>query len=265
MVVAWVIDLNGTVPTTFLRSTWNPPPDSVEQMPEHSHRAGWASPPAFNSAKLDQQKSNIYVKLLYIHIGRFYTADMHTIQVSKWDEGWFVAVDDQERFVSGRLVDVIRRAGRIVGNATPLGESHAATWKFTDDFMAEARAVAEARRELANEEARVARRTNDAIITLAKNGLTNGDIAAVLGLTPSRVSQIVMDTAEWLWGVGAPNAEIEHVKLLFGNGWRMGRGRGPLPPEIEFGGETYVPTGLASSVGNQPMKHTYVPKKGNQG
>ncbi|MGX5697780.1 hypothetical protein ACWKWP_16400 [Agromyces soli] len=50
--------------------------------------------------------------------------------------------------------------------------------------MNEAVAVAEERRRLADDEARIAKLTNETIVNLAQQGLTNGDIATVLGLTP---------------------------------------------------------------------------------
>lgn len=185
---------------------------------------------------------------------------MHQIRVSQWNDGWFAEVDGEHQFVKRRLTDVVRQAGRLIGEATAPGASPSSQWIFTDDFMAEALAVAQDRALLAKEEAAVAARTNVMIVTLAENGLTNGDIAAVLGITPARVSQLVQDTAEWLWGANSPAGELHYVKLKLGNGWRAGRGRGPVPDSIEFAGRTYIRNGFASSANGQPWKHTYLPQ-----
>lgn len=186
---------------------------------------------------------------------------MPNVQLTQWEEGWLVDVDGRDRFIYKRLTDAIRRANDVIGETTRPGQFPAVTWEFTDDFMKEALAIARERADVARREAEVARKTNEVIVSLAKEGLSNNDIAVVLGITSARVSQIVQDTAEWLWGADDPNGEVQLIKLRFGKGWRAGKGRGPLPATLEYANETYVRSGGASAVGGQPWKHTYVLKE----
>lgn len=186
---------------------------------------------------------------------------MNKVQLTQWNEEWLVDVDGQDRFVYKRLTDAIRRANDVISQSTPARQFPTVSWEFTDGFMKEALAIAQERADLARREKEMAGKTNEAIVKLAKEGLSNNDIAAVLGITSARVSQIVQDTAEWLWGADDPNGELQLVKLRFGKGWRAGKGRGPLPPTLEYGGETFVPSGGATAIGGQPWKHTYVPRE----
>ncbi|MFF2773118.1 hypothetical protein ACFVUP_39075, partial [Streptomyces bacillaris] len=105
------------------------------------------------------------------------------VLVSQLEGGWQVDVAGRERYVYSRLTDAIRRAGQVISSDASPGASTAVTWSFADDFMREALAVANERRALAAREAELTRRTNEAIVSLALEGLANGDIAAVLGLT----------------------------------------------------------------------------------
>lgn len=184
---------------------------------------------------------------------------MEKVQISKADEGWLVTVAGRDRFAYKRLADAVRRAGDIVGESTPGRHMPSIQFDFTDDFMNEAISLHRTRVELGQRERELAREIDGAIVMLAKEGLSNGDIATVLGLTPSRVSQLVQDGAALLWGEDDPHGELHLVKLKVGKGWRAGSGRGPLPDTITYGGELYERVGMASSVGGQPWKHTYQP------
>lgn len=184
---------------------------------------------------------------------------MIEVNVSQEADGsWLVVVDGREQYAYQRLTDAIRRTGRRLGDEAGPGQSASVRWTFADDFVNEAVAVAKERRQLAEDEARIAKLTNETIVNLAQQGLSNGDIATVLALTPARVSQIVQDRADWLWGEGDTTGEVTFARLYFGNGWRVVKGRGPVPPRITFAGLTFEASGGSHAVGGQPMIPSYV-------
>lgn len=176
------------------------------------------------------------------------------IEVRQYGDGWEVVEPGRARYGYRRLADAIRRAGQMIEDP----RSEAKDWRFVDEFMTGATEVAHERARIAEADAAIVRRTEQQIVTLALNGLSNGDIAAALGITPARVSQLVKESAEWLWGEDDPSGEIQYVKLLLNRGWRAGRGRGPLPDKLIFAGQVFVPTGGAGAVEGRPWRHTYV-------
>jgi hypothetical protein len=180
---------------------------------------------------------------------------MVTITVSQADEGWSVDVDGAGHFQYTRLTDAVRRAGELSGGKST-------TWIFSDDFLLEAVALAKDRVAVRSAQQRIANATTEMVNRLAMHGLENGDIATVLGISSTRVSQII-DPGQPLWGTDTGTADTHLVRLELEKGWRAGRGYGPMPSELSYAGQTFVPTGGAHSIGGQPPRHTFVRKSGS--
>lgn len=177
----------------------------------------------------------------------------HQIEVTKIKDGWMAVEPGVSQFVYLRLADTLKRTQKMLAD----DKSSATGWHFTDDFMQAAADLARRRAALKAEQSAIAQATDRLIKDLAVLDLPGGDIAAALGISAERVSQILYD-GEWLHDGGDAFSEINLVKLKLEDGWKVGRVRGPLPDSIPWAGRIFDRTGMGSSVGEQEMRWTYL-------
>ncbi|MFJ3491022.1 hypothetical protein [Leifsonia aquatica] len=175
------------------------------------------------------------------------------IEVTKIKDGWTAVEPGAAQFVYQRLADTLKRAQKMLAD----GKSAATGWHYTDDYMQAAAALARRRAALKAEQAAIAQATDELIQDLAVRDLPGGDIAAALGISAERVSQILYN-GEWLHDGGDAFREINLVKLKLEEGWKVGRVRGPLPDSIPWAGRMFDRTGMGSSVGEQDVRWTYL-------
>jgi hypothetical protein len=186
---------------------------------------------------------------------------MQTIKITRQGTRWFFDAGAAGAGHADSLDMVTRRASQAAYAHHGIGPGQSMNLDFEfDESLKAAMAIGKDRARLKREADELEVRTRAEVVRLAddlKIGMR--DIATLLGISSAKVSQI--RTPGQVYVTDPESDEINVVDLYTKTKGVLTRyGRGPLPSEIEFEREFYVPTGGAHSIGGDAMKHSYIPR-----